>query len=187
MIRINLLREPSRKKAPRLAPSQSKWLIGFLVVLVVEAVLLGGWYYRLDAGIIAQQEEISDLQAEQARLKTLQEELQRFRQEKAELERRLRVVEQLQANQQGPVNLMNAVVRSLPEAPNLWLTSLTQRGSILTIEGRAFAVPPIAEFIASLTNRRPIRDVELDFWERDEQVVKFKITCALDNQPVENP
>ncbi len=182
MIRINLLREPSEKRVRRLRLVRSKWLMIFLAALAVEALLLGGWYYSLLGTEAQQLEETQTLQAEQARLRVLQDQLQEFQRQKVELEGRLRVVERLQANQEGPVKLMNAVTQSMPEDPVLWLTSLTQRGNTLTIEGRAFAVPPIAQFIARLTGRSPIGNVELDFWERTEQWIEFKVTCAVEGR-----
>ncbi len=180
MIRINLLREPSRKKPSAAALGQSKWLLLFLGLLALEFLLLGGWYYSMGGTLEDQQTEIQELQAEQQRLAVLQAQLEKFQREKQELEQRLTVVRRLQQSQEGPVKLMNSLVQSIPDAPNLWLTNLTQRGTVLTVEGRAYAIDPIADFMTRLTGRSPIKTVELDFWEREEGWVNFKITCGLE-------
>ncbi len=82
MIRINLLREPSRKKPSAAALGQSKWLLLFLGLLALEFLLLGGWYYSMGGTLEDQQTEIQELQAEQQRLAVLQAQLEKFQREK---------------------------------------------------------------------------------------------------------
>ncbi len=74
---------------------------------------------------------------------------------------------------------MNVVIGSVPNnPPGLWLTSLVQQDNLLTIEGRAFDVPFVADFIAALDNTRAFNYVDLQFWEQDqESSIKFQLHC----------
>ena len=182
MIRINLLRQPARKKLS-LGGFQTK-LIGSAVVALA-LVGLGGcyWYWSLSDTVKIQRDQFGCLQRESRRLKNLQNQMQRFERQKRELDRRLAVVRRLQGNRQGPVRLLSSLVNSVPEEPTLWLTSLQQKGSSLSMEGRSFDVGSLASFIDRLTDHRPpFRAVELDFWERDGQTIKFKLSSEVENR-----
>ena len=182
MIKINLLRQPARKKIS-LGGVQTK-LIGAAVV-AASLVVLGAfsWYWSLSDTVAAQRSELQSLQKETARLKTVQTQMQRFERQKGELDRRLAVVRRLQGNRQGPVRLLSSLVNSVPEEPTLWLSSLQQKEGNLTIEGRSFDVGSLASFIDRLIEHRPtFRNVELDFWERDGQTIKFKLSSEVENR-----
>ena len=161
MIRINLLREPARPKAA--FASESRYLLFFVGALILAALALGFWRWSLTSALAERQSRIQELEKESQRLQSLRAELKRFQDRKAELDRRLAAIEQLKKNQQGPVNLMNSLIASVPDEPRLWLSSLTQRGSAVTIEGNAFDVPAIAGFIGRLGGRPPFSNVDLDF------------------------
>lgn len=180
MIRINLLREPSRPKSA--FASESRYSLLLLGALVLAAAVLGAWRWNLTSELAEKQTRIQELEKESLRLKELRAELKRYQDRKAELERRLAAIERLKKNQTGPVNLMNSLIASVPDEPRLWLSSLTQRGNAVTIEGDAFDVPSIAGFIARLAGRPPFSNVDLDFWEQQPDSLKFKLSCQVENK-----
>jgi len=182
MIKINLLRQPARKQFS-LGGVQTK-IIG-AAVMALAVVVLGGfyWYWSLSDQVSSQRVQIRRLQGESSRLKTVQTQMQRFKRQKVELDRRLTVVRRLRESRQGPVRLLSSLVNSVPEEPTLWLTSLQQRGRSLSMEGRSFDVGSLASFIDRLSDHRPpFRAVELEFWERDGQTIKFKLNSEVENQ-----
>ncbi len=180
MIRINLLRERAARSRGVFAP-EFRIPIIFAGALLLVGLFIAGWYWSLSSTAAAQRAEVAELEQESARLRTIQTELERFEREKAELDSRLAAVERLQRNRHGPVKLMNALVASVPSTPNLWLTTLSQRGPTVTIEGNASNVPTIANFIANLSRREPFQSVELDYWEEEPSSLKFKLTCLVEN------
>ena len=172
MIRVNLL--PTFDEYVKV-PVQ---IYAALAVLVVAALALGAWFWslnseqkELDNRIAALTTQVEQLEAEQALL-------QEAEKKKKATQDRIDVIKRLEASRKGPVELMNVVISSVPDEPGLWLTSLAQRENTVTIEGRAFDVPFIADFIASLNDSPPFRFVELQFWEQDpDDTIRFRLHC----------
>ncbi len=183
MIRINLLREPSVKRNLWSVDGSKTGIIG-VILLVVALGSMGWWYLRTVQERADCQVQVQKLQQEDAKLKAAQAELKRYETLKKKLDDRIALIEQLKANQKGPVNLMNAVIASLPSPPRVWLSSLTQKDTLVSMEGQSLDVPAIADFIANLNSHPPFRQVELDFWEEDTGGIKFKLTCEVVNGPV---
>ena len=78
---------------------------------------MGGWYLNATSGRADLQEQVSLLEVESARLKELTAQVVAFEQRKRSLEERIAIIERLQANQKGPVELMNIVIGSIPDNP----------------------------------------------------------------------
>ena len=77
---------------------------------------------------------------------------------------------------------MNIVIGAIPNnPPGLWLTSLTQQETIISIEGRAFDVPFVADFIAALDDTQMFSYVDLEFWEQDQETsIRFQLNCGTE-------
>ncbi len=155
-----------------------------VLLFVLGVVAMGGWYLNATSGRADLQEQVSLLEVESARLKELTAQVVAFEQRKRSLEERIAIIERLQANQKGPVELMNIVIGSIPDnPPGLWLTSLVQREAIISIEGRAFDVPFVADFIAALDDTGIFSYVDLEFWEQDqESSIRFQLSCGTEDE-----
>jgi type IV pilus assembly protein PilN len=71
-----------------------------------------------------------------------------YKSKKAELERKIGIINDLKANQRGPVRVMDYVSRALPEL--LWLDQMIMKGDSIHLEGRAFNTNAVANFIDNL-------------------------------------
>ena len=172
MIRINLL--PAFEEFGAIPPQ----IYGAIALVLVGVLALGGWYWTLNGDIADAQGRLAALEARNLELAAVQAQLQEFEQEKQNTQQRIEAIEQLQRNQQGPVELMNVMIASMPSEPGLWLTSLSQQGNNITIEGKAFDVPFIADFIATLNDSPPFRFVELQYWEQESaETIRFRLNC----------
>jgi type IV pilus assembly protein PilN len=180
MIKINLLRETvsPRKKWTF---DRSKIGVYSAVVLLLAWGSMGSWYWYLFAQRQDYTTQAEELQAENERLQAAKKQLDKYEEQKRLLSERIAVVERLQANQKGPVNLLNALLASIPVAPKLWLTNLSQKDTVINLEGQALDVPSIADFMASLGATRPFKRVELDYWEENQDRIKFELTCEVEN------
>jgi len=137
VIRINLLaaeRERTKKKAVSFGTTGQKMAIGCSLILVLALAFIGWRYWalahessRLDAEIIAAQQETT-------RLHSVIQQVQKFEQRKAQLQQRVALIEQLRKGQTGPVHMLDQISRALP--PMLWLTELKQTNDDIQIEGR---------------------------------------------------
>jgi type IV pilus assembly protein PilN len=75
-------------------------------------------------------------------------EVEEYKTKKGELERKIGIINDLKANQRGPVRVMDYVSRALPEL--LWLDRMKMTASSIEIEGRAFNTNAVANFIENL-------------------------------------
>jgi Tfp pilus assembly protein PilN len=179
MININLVKDTTTRKKKLGSALRPEILVGLAVVLAVVGVLL--WYWMLMG---ERQETLhykSELEEKSLQLNALRAQIARFEEQRAELEGRTRVIEDLKSTQRGPVQMMNSIIGSIPDEPRLWLSQLTQEDQTVTIQGQAFDVPAIADFVSSLGNTPAFQSVELDYWEEGEESVMFELNCVLES------
>ncbi len=67
---------------------------------------------------------------------------------KARVQRKVDLINQLKQNQRGPVRLMDEVSRALPDL--VWIERMEYHGNAISLEGKAFNPPAVANFIANL-------------------------------------
>jgi type IV pilus assembly protein PilN len=153
MIKINLLSEGKRpaavrKKSATKLEGQDVGQYMLLAGIVVGLLALGGAYYMQSQKTAAKQEEVAAAQREVDKLASVIKEVEEYKGKKAELERKIGVINDLKANQRGPVHVMDYISRALPEL--LWLDTLSMKSDSITVEGRAFNMNAVANFIDNL-------------------------------------
>lgn len=181
MIQINLLREPTSRR--RLwVPKKSR--TGLYTIVIAAAAVIGvlAWHSQVSSAKTTADVRLAELQQQSLELARVRAEMQRYEEQKSQLEERAKIIEQLRAGQKGPVQLLNSVIAAMPNESRLWLTSLDQQDKSVTIEGYAFDVPAIADFIAELGKHAPFQTVELAFWEDRTDSVAFGLNCVIGNR-----
>lgn len=155
MIKINLLAEGKRPVAvrkARTAPSAGaprEWAIWALVgIALVGLLVAAGWWWILAREIEANNQEIARAEEEVRKLEDVIRQVEEFKAKKAELEHKIAVIEQLRANQRGPVRVMDEISHALPEL--LWLDRMQVGNNSITLTGRAFNSNAVANFIENL-------------------------------------
>jgi type IV pilus assembly protein PilN len=179
MIRINLLPQAERPKPPTAVRG------GFFVILGLVCLLaiLGGLWINLKTQISDLRKEINQTEAELARYQTIAKEVEKYKADKKSLQDKLASIDRLKAGQVGPVHLLDEVSRFLPKG--VWLTSLNNSASRLTIQGYSFTNFAIADFMTHLAKSPAGRfsDVDLTYSEHSTvgkvPVEKFEITCTV--------
>lgn len=181
MIRINLLSE-GKKAAVRKTVKPTAFLEGkdvgqyLLAVGLVAGLLATGLYWwQLKGKIEEQQEQIRMTEAEVQALGSVIKEVEDYKVKKAELERKIGIINDLKANQRGPVRVMDYISRSLPEL--LWLDRMTMNATTIEVEGRAFNTNAVATFIENLDRVPEFEEPTLkDASEQSGGVYKFVIS-----------
>lgn len=153
MIKINLLSEGKRavrKAKPAASLLEGKDIGQYLIVagLLIGALASGWFWWSLKQKIADQQEEIAIAQAEVEALGAVIKEVEEYKAKKAELERKIGIINDLKANQKGPVRIMDYVSKSLPEL--LWMDRMTMNATTIVLEGRAFNTNAVAALIENL-------------------------------------
>jgi type IV pilus assembly protein PilN len=191
MIRINLL-SSERQKAARRAPTFD---IGKRITLVCSLILvlgaggIGWWYWSLTQEAAIVESEIAASQQEVARLRPIIAEVSKFESRRQQLQQRVQLIEQLRKGQGVPVQLLDQVSRSLPDM--LWLTSMTQKGGDVTIEGRSATLVALSDFVGNLGTtdffKKPIEivdsKVETEAQAQNLEVIRFTVKAQLAAAP----
>ncbi len=156
MIKINLLSEGKRtvrKSKPAAAALKGlegkdigQWLLVAGLLVGIAALAVNWWLLsrELDqktAAVAAAQREVDQMAA-------VIKEVEDYKTKKSELERKIGVINDLKANQRGPVRVMDYISRALPEL--LWLDRMKMTPDVIEIEGRAFNTNAVANFIENL-------------------------------------
>ena len=131
MIRINLL--PHREEKRKRRQQQFQILAGISAVL---ALLVGGvvWLY-LDSQVTQQKASVAYMKQEIDKLDKQIEEIRKIREETASLLAKKQVVEGFQSNRSEPVQLLDQLLRQLPEG--VYLKTFKQTGAKVNISGYA--------------------------------------------------
>ncbi|MGA7381912.1 MAG: PilN domain-containing protein [Terriglobales bacterium] len=192
MIRINLLGTPKAKGKRASAAASAVAVLEAgdsgspmlkVAVALVLAVGFNGWtWYHLDknAKTIAQNMELAERKNhELAEVKTKYLERQR---EADNYKRRVDVIDQLRANQSGPVELLNTIGDTINNTEAVWLSTMKDQGSSVDIEGMALSTDAVAALIGNLQKTGHFKNIEIKETYQDEsykdmQAFQFTLTC----------
>jgi type IV pilus assembly protein PilN len=192
MIRINLLGSPKPKgkksSGPALTmPSFELGNLGGPVVQVAAVLLIAGalnygYWYQLDRekksidvqSRLAEQKnrELADIKA-----KYLE------RQKQADnYKRRVDVIDQLRANQTGPLSLLAMIGDTVNGTEAVWLNSVQDQGASVAIDGTALSSDAVANLISNLQKTGYFKNIEIkesyqDEAVKDMQAFQFTLTC----------
>jgi type IV pilus assembly protein PilN len=152
MIRINLLggERKVQKKAAAFDLSKQGVTIASSLLIVLTAAGVGYWYYLLQQQAARIEADIARARQEQARLRSILTEVNDFDTQRAQLQQRVRLIEQLRSGQSVPVQLLDAVSKSVPDM--LWLTEMEQKGGDVTIQGQSTTLISVSDFVGNLGN-----------------------------------
>jgi type IV pilus assembly protein PilN len=190
MIRINLLggAKPKGKKGPAISmPSFDLGDLGGPMIQVAGVLLIAvavnaGYWYQLDRekksievkARVAEQKnrELADIKARY---------LERQKQADS-YKRRVDVIDQLRANQRGPVNLLSTIGDTVNRTEAVWLISMQDQGANVAIDGTALSSDAVANLISNLQNTGYFRNIEIKETTQDEKVkdmqaFQFTLTC----------
>ena len=131
MIRINLL--PHREEKRKRREQQFAVLAG--MAGLVGLAVAGAVYFFLDTEEAQQQRNVAYMKAEIDKLDKQIEEIRKIREETASLLAKKQVVESLQSNRSEPVQLLDQLLRQLPEG--VYLKAIKQTGPKVNVTGYA--------------------------------------------------
>src|SRR5215470_5692119 len=191
MIRINLLGAPKPKSGKKAAAASMPSIdtgsafgpaLKVAAVLIVAGVFNAGYWYQLD-----REKKSIDTQMRQAEAKNREladikaRYLERQRQADA-YKRRVDVIDQLRANQTGPVNLLAMIGETINGTEAVWLNSMKDEGANVNIDGMALSHDAVANLISNLQKTGSFSNIEIkesiqDDQVKDMQAFQFTLTC----------
>src|SRR5689334_14497298 len=139
MIRINLLGapKPKGKRGSAAASAAAVMEVGqagapglkFAVVLLIMAVVNGGYWYRVDK---VKKQTAVKMQAAEQKNRELADVKVRYQERQRQADaykRRVDVIDQLRASQAGPVNLLNMLGETVNGTEAVWLNTMRDQGN----------------------------------------------------------
>jgi Tfp pilus assembly protein PilN len=191
MIRINLLGAPKPKNKRSAVPAVNFEMsmgepgspkIKILIVLVLAAGINGLYWRQLDK----QSKTIAKrMQAAEQRNHELADVKARYLERQREADnykRRVDVIDQLRANQSGPVELLNTIGDTINSTEAVWLSSMRDNGATVDIDGTALGPDAVAMLITNLQKTGKFKSIEIketyqDDQVRDMQAFLFTLSC----------
>lgn len=149
MILINLL--PHREAARKRRRDTFHATLGFS--LLMGGLIVGAIYLWYQAQITGQQGRNAFLQQEIKVLDGQIKEIATIEAEIKALSERQKAVEDLQADRNLPVHLLNELVKQLPDG--VYITALKQDNQTVTIQGVAQSNERVSELLRNLANNTP--------------------------------
>ena len=160
MILINLLPHREARRQQR----KQAFFAGIGMAVLVGAGILLLWYTAVNTQIGTQEEHNQFLTSEIKRLDAQIADVATLKAEIEALKARQKAVEDLQADRNMPVYLLNELVKQTPEG--VYLTSIKQGGQQVAITGVAQTNERISEFLRNTSSNSP--------WLEKPQLVEIR-------------
>ncbi len=201
MIRINLLKPEAKeiREGPAVAGpvirAKKPFPLTTIVILLIFAVLVVA--FLLQKQMISQEKNrLQTAQEEKAKLQYVIAKLAELEEQKAVFERKISLITQLRAQQDGAVKIMDELSRKLPEW--VWLTDVSYQAQLIQIKGNALSNNLIADYIYNLENSPIFTNVNLisstQRTTKSTSFLEFSMTlnyvlpqAALPPQPAQKP
>lgn len=179
MIRINLLGAPKPKRGKRPAmtvlPTEgpSIWLA--VIVGLLLAVAVNGWMYLArDRAQKQVRQDIAAADLEQKRLAGVKAAYLEKQRQADLYKRRVDVIDQLRANQSGPVDLLTTIGDTVNSTDAVWLSNMTDTGGAIDVKGTALSHTAVANLIGNLKKTGYFKNVEITESKQDNRVKDFQ-------------
>jgi type IV pilus assembly protein PilN len=187
MIRINLLGQARPKAARRPVDTGAAMPLLFIGAAVVfGALILFYVYHSYDTQLGQENARIKQLQSQKTELEQIKLQVEAFEKQKQVLQQRVGTIEQLQKDRTGGQELLDQVANTVSRAENLWLTSMTKKGTSITMIGAAASLNSVANFITALKRSGYFQKVEIKESKQDDRnaaVQTFLFTIEAEIAP----
>jgi type IV pilus assembly protein PilN len=155
MIRINLL--PVRQLKKQALLRQQLYIFSAIIATVTLGV---GIVWIIDRQAIAAiQAEEAELRAHLERLKPIVDEVNTLERREKLLNARIETIQRLRSNQRGPVHVLEALSRNLPE--QAWLEAIDESAGVYRVTGYALTNFAVADLLRNLQRSREFSGVDL--------------------------
>jgi type IV pilus assembly protein PilN len=185
MIRINLLGQIRPKASRRPVDTGAALPVLFIGAgLAFGVVVLFLLFLNYQKQVTAENNRIKVLQAQKTDLENIKQQVEAFDKQKQVLQQRVSTIEQLQRDRTGGQDLLDMVANTVSRTENLWLTTMTRKGTTLSIEGSSASVNAVANFITALKRSGYFQKVEIKETKQDDkntsvQTFNFQLSAEI--------
>ncbi|HOW85058.1 MAG TPA: PilN domain-containing protein [Candidatus Aminicenantes bacterium] len=193
MIRINLLKPETKDKEPVLAPGAIEEggkagpkgpNVGNLIFLALVIALGAGYFFQKKA-MDQERNLLAAARQEKAKLQYVEAKLEEQRAVRESLDRKITLIENLNAQRDLAPRLMDEISRRLPDW--VWLTEVVYDAKGISIKGRALSNNLIADYIGGLEASPQIMNVNLiastQKTLQGDQYLEFQLRAVIERKP----
>lgn len=182
MIRINLLAgdKPEGKKKAAAAPGAVQAYMILALFAGGAALISSGLWWVKTTNIKELEEKTAAAKKRQSELQAIKVQVEQFERRKRILDAKVKLIEQLKAQQSGPVHMLDEISKSLPDF--VWLTSLDQAGPRIVMSGESNGLTAVADFIQNLQRSGWFPRVDLVSSQETNNVVQFQVSAEFHPQ-----
>jgi type IV pilus assembly protein PilN len=156
MLRINLLAAHEVRKE-----KSQQWLFqGFILSFLILIAAIFVIFWMLENQVKNLNKEKLALERQTREAAVLQKEIKELKDKKDIFQNRLTVLQNLEKDRHGPVQMMDFLSTTLP-VNQLWLTSLKEVGTEIKIEGITLSNEILAEYMKRLETLPLFKQVDL--------------------------
>ena len=137
--------------------------------LVFGCAVLFYFYHSWQTQLNEENKRIQQLQAQKTDLEQIKLQVEAFEKQKIVLQQRVGTIEQLQRDRTGAQELLDQVANTVSRAENLWLMSLSKKGTTLQMDGAAASLNSVANFITALKRSGYFQKVEIKDAKQDDK------------------
>jgi type IV pilus assembly protein PilN len=191
MIRINLLGQNRPKAARRTADTGAALPLVFIAAgFLLGFLFLFYFYHSWQAQLADENKRIKTLTAQKTELEQIKLQVEAFEKQKQVLQQRVSTIEQLQRDRTGGQELLDEIANTVSRSENLWLTTMSKKGSAVTLEGASASLNSVANFITALKRSGYFQKIEIREAKQDDksgavQTYLFSINAEIvPNGPV---
>jgi Tfp pilus assembly protein PilN len=159
------------------------------IMFIGAGVLLAGlilfyFYHSLQTQLNDENTKIKQLQAQKTELEQIKLQVEAFEKQKQVLTQRVSTIEQLQRDRTGGQELLDEIANTVSRAENLWLTTMSKRGTTVSMDGAAASINSVANFITALKRSGYFNKIEIKESKQDDknaavQTFLFSITAEI--------
>jgi Tfp pilus assembly protein PilN len=187
MIRVNLAGGPKKQstKSSRGFGSSSMSLpvnlLPVLLIAIVVGTVAGGylWYSGLSSSIVDLDSRIAQATAQKAQLEGVIKQNQIYETRKKDLENRINIIEGLKRNQVSPVVSVDALADAINKTQFVWLSSVDQNNTVVSMSGTGTSVNALADFVSNLEGTGYFRNINLVNAQDSAGNYTFSMTCEF--------
>jgi Tfp pilus assembly protein PilN len=185
MIRINLLGQIRPRAARRPVDTGAALPALFMGAgVLLGCVFLFYMYSQWSSQLTQETRRIDGLRDQKTRLEQTKQQVEAFEKQRTILQQRVSTIEQLQRDRTGSQELLDMVADTVSRTENLWLTTLTRKGSTLSLDGSSASINAVANFITAMKRSGYFQKVEIKESKQDDrntavQTFLFQITAEI--------
>jgi type IV pilus assembly protein PilN len=169
MIRINLLGQIRPKTSRRPVDTGAAMPLVFIGAgLLMGGLFLFYFYHSWQTQLNGENARIKQLQSQKTELEQIKLQVEAFEKQKQVLQQRVSTIEQLQRDRTGGQELLDQIANTVSRAENLWLTSMSKKGTNITMEGAAASINSVANFITALKRSGYFQKIEIKESKQDD-------------------